>query len=139
MEVSAEWIRKSYSALNYAKIELHGCIERERGAMAVLKIREAALLATPGAIIGKNAETREAQLREGCKTEHDELEWSREARAKAQLAFDLAVMGVDELKLLIRLEEIELERDEYTHLSASPSPYPSGARPSWPGCVRKAA
>ena len=106
VEVSAERISQVYGRLNAAKTELFQLAEREMAAKEALKIKEAMLLATPGAIIGKNAETREAQLREGCPTERQELDLAREARAKAQLEFDLATMAVDELKLLIRWEEI---------------------------------
>ena len=104
-QVTAKRISEAYKGLGNARIELHGCIERELGAKSTLKIKEAQLLMS-GAIIGKNAEAREAQLREALGIEHLEEELAREARAKAQLSYELAAMAVDELKLLMRIDEL---------------------------------
>lgn len=104
-QVSAERIRQAYRGLGSAKIELFQLSERELAAKEALRRKEADLLMS-GAIIGKNAEARAAEIRNGSGIELLEMDLAREAKAKAQLAFDLAVMAVDELKLLIRLEEL---------------------------------
>ncbi len=57
-----------------AKRELHSSIERELDAKSLLKIKESKLLMS-GAIIGKNAEAREAQLREALGRQHLRRSW----------------------------------------------------------------
>jgi type II secretory pathway component PulC len=76
----------------------------ELEAKKILKIRESDLLLS-GAIIGKNAETRDAQLAEGCKEERARLEEIQAKKAKAQLQNDLAIMETDELQWQIRNDQ----------------------------------
>jgi hypothetical protein len=94
-------IKRAYEDLRTARIEMYGASEKDLAARTALKQKEAALLLS-GAIIGKNAETRDAQLEEGCKGELEAVEAARLEKAEAQLRMDLASMRVQELQWLIR-------------------------------------
>ena len=72
-----------------------------------LKKKESELMLS-GAIIGKNAETRDAQLKEGCKDEIASLEKAEYERRATQLSYELSQMTVESLKWLIRAEGKEL-------------------------------
>jgi len=109
-QVTAERISEVYRGLGNAKIDLHDCIEKELDAKTILKTKESALLMS-GAIIGKNAEARDAQLRGALAEEHQAAEQARIDRAEAQLTYDLEVMAVDELKLLMRIDEMAVHTD----------------------------
>ena len=96
-------IRRAFEDLRTARVEMHEASEKDLEARMGLKQKEAALLLS-GAIIGKNAETRDAQLMEGCKGELEAVEAVRVEKADAQLRSDLASMRVQELQWLIRSE-----------------------------------
>lgn len=99
-----ERISAAYDDLRTARIELAEITEKEIAAKDTLKRREAGLLLS-GAIIGKNAETRDAQLKEGCKMELEAVEAVRKEKVAVQLRQDLATMNVQELQWLIRSEQ----------------------------------
>jgi len=101
-----EQIQRAFDDLRTARIELHEVSEKDLAAREALKRREAHLLLS-GAIIGKNAETRDAQLKEGCKTELETVEVVRKKKADVQLRAELASMRVQELQWLIRIVRIE--------------------------------
>jgi len=104
-------IKRAYEDLRTGRIEMHEVSERELAARTALKQKEAALLLS-GAIIGKNAETRDAQLKEGCKEELEAVEAMRIEKANAQLRSDLASMQVQELQWLIRNDQVIADLDE---------------------------
>ena len=76
MDSREDQIRRAYEDLRTARVEMHEASEKDLAARTTLKTREAALLLS-GAIIGKNAETRDAQLKEGCKEELGAVEAAR--------------------------------------------------------------
>lgn len=99
-----ERIISAYEDLRTARIEMAEITEKEIAAKDALKHREADLLLS-GAIIGKNAETRDAQLKEGCKMELEAVEAVRKQKAEVQLRQDIAAMNVQELQWLVRSEQ----------------------------------
>ena len=99
-------IKAAFAALMAARQALYEGSEKELAAKAALKKREAALLLS-GAIIGKNAETRDAQLKEGCKMEISTLEGAEAEKRLLQCRHDLASIAVDEIRWRIRNELVE--------------------------------
>jgi hypothetical protein len=110
MEPREDQIKRAYEDLRTARIEMHEVSERDLVARTTLKQKEAALLLS-GAIIGKNAETRDAQLKEGCKEELVAVEAARLEKAEAQLRMDLAGIRVQELQWLIRNDQVTAVMD----------------------------
>ena len=103
-------IRRAFEDLRTARVEIHEASEKDLAARTTLKTREAALLLS-GAITGKNAETRDAQLKEGCKEELGAVEAARLEKAGAQLRMDLAIMRAQELQWLIRNDQATADLD----------------------------
>jgi hypothetical protein len=99
-----EQIQRAFEDMRDARIELHEISEADLAAREALKIREAELLLS-GAIIGKNAETRAAELKNGCKEELIQAEKKRALKVQVQLRMDLASMRVQELQWLIRNDQ----------------------------------
>ena len=110
MDSREDQITRAYEDLRTARVEMHEVSEKDLAARAALKQKEAALLLS-GAIIGKNAETRDAQLKEGCKGELEAVEAARLEKAEAQLRSDLASMRVQELQWLIRSDQATADLD----------------------------
>lgn len=104
----ADQIVRAYDDLRTARTELHEVSEAELAAREALKVRESDLLLS-GAIIGKNAETRAAELKNGCKEELAEVERMRALKGHVQLRADLAGMRVQELQWLIRNDQVLAE------------------------------
>ena len=109
-ETREDQIKRAYEDLRTARIEMHEVSERDLAARTALKQKEATLLLS-GAIIGKNAETRDAQLKEGCKGELEAAEIARLEKAEAQLRMDLAGIRVQELQWLIRNDQATADLD----------------------------
>ncbi len=109
-ETREDQIKRAYEDLRTARIEMHEASEKDLAARTTLKQKEAALLLS-GAIVGKNAETRDAQLKEGCKEELEAVEAARLEKADAQLRQDLASMRVQELQWLIRNDQATADLD----------------------------
>ncbi|MCK9571221.1 hypothetical protein M0R72_19890 [Candidatus Pacearchaeota archaeon] len=103
-----EQIQRAFKDLRTARTELHEVSEEDLKAREALKIREAGLMLS-GAIIGKNAETRAAELKNGCTMELAAVEAARVKKGEAQLRMDLASMRVQELQWLIRNEQAEID------------------------------
>lgn len=97
-------IKAAFAALMAARQALCEGSEKELAAKAALKKREAALLLS-GAIIGKNAETRDAQLKEACQMEIAALEGAEAEKRLLQCRFDLASMAVQEIEWQIRNDQ----------------------------------
>jgi len=97
-------IQRAFEDLRAARIGLHEVSEEELKAREALKIRESDLLLS-GAIIGKNAETRAAELKNGCKNELEAVEKMRALKGQVQLGADLASMRVQELQWLVRNDQ----------------------------------
>ncbi len=110
MEPREDQIRRAFEDLRTARVEMHEASEKDLEARMGLKQKEAALLLS-GAIIGKNAETRDAQLKEGCKGELEAAETTRLEKAEAQLRMDLAGIRVQELQWLIRNDQVTAVMD----------------------------
>ncbi|MCK9569575.1 hypothetical protein M0R72_11600 [Candidatus Pacearchaeota archaeon] len=104
--VNEKEIKAAFAALMAARQALYDGSEKELAAKAALKRREAALLLS-GAIIGKNAETRDAQLKEGCQMEIGVLDGAELEKRLLQCRFDLADMVVDEIRWRIRNDIVE--------------------------------
>lgn len=101
-------IKQTFSAFREARCNLYDASEKELEAKEYLKITECMLLLSDK-ITGKNAEIREAQMRDETLPDRKNLEAVRQEKAKAQLAFDLASMEVDELKWIIRATNGKVE------------------------------
>ena len=99
-------IKAAFAALMAARQALYEGSEREVTAKTALKKREAALLLS-GAIIGKNAETRDAQLKERCQMEIGTLEGAEIEKRLLQCRYDLASIVVDEIRWRIRNDIVE--------------------------------
>lgn len=99
--VKEEEIKAAFVALKTARQALYDSSEKELAARMALKRREASLLLS-GAIIGKNAETRDAQLKEGCQAEIVRLEGAETEKRLLQCRFDLANITVNEIQWQIR-------------------------------------
>ena len=110
MDSREDQIKRAYEDLRTARIEMHEVSERDLAARTALKQKEAALLLS-GVIVGKNAETRDAQLKEGCKEELEAVEAVRVEKADAQLRQDLASMRVQALQWLIRNDQATADLD----------------------------
>lgn len=100
-------IKAAFGLMQDARSALYLSEEDVLACKTALKRREASLLLS-GAIIGKNAETRDAQLKEGCKDEIVSLEKAEHERRATQLSYELSCMTVESLKWLIRAEGREL-------------------------------
>ena len=108
--VSEIEIKAAFAALAAARQALYDGSEKELAAKIALKKREAALLLS-GAIIGKNAETRDAQLKEGCKMEIATLEGAEAEKRLLQCRFDLANMAVQEIQWIVRNDQAIADLD----------------------------
>jgi hypothetical protein len=97
----------AFDALTAVRAMFHEASEAEYKSKAFLKEKETDLLMS-GAIIGKNAEARSAELAACTKTEIFDVEETRKAKMIAQLRFDLAQMQVDRLKWLVRCDTQEV-------------------------------
>lgn len=104
MPIPLAEIAQAFDQMKALRKSLYLAEEAVLACKMILKHREASLLLS-GAIIGKNAETRDAQLKEGCKDEIAALEKAESDRRATQLSYELACMTVDSLKWLIRAEE----------------------------------
>ena len=104
MEPREDQIKRAYEDLRTARVEMHEVSERDLVARTTLKQKEAALLLS-GAIIGKNAETRDAQLKEGCQAEIVRLEGAETEKRLLQCCFDLANITVNEIQWQIRNDQ----------------------------------
>ena len=118
MDSREDQIKRAYADLRTALIEARETSEKELAARSALKQREAALLLS-GAIIGKNAEPRDAQLKEGCKEELEAVEAVRVEKAEAQLRMDLASMRVQELQWLIRNDQATADLDARGYVAST--------------------
>lgn len=105
--IPPDQIEAAFHDMAIDRTRLYHAEEAELACKTALKRREASLLLS-GAIIGKNAETRDAQLKEGCKDEIVSLEKAEHERRATQLSYELSCMTVDGLKWLIRAEGKEL-------------------------------
>ncbi len=103
-------IEEAYRELRAARRHLHDISEVEFRTREILKRKEAELLLS-GAIIGKNTETRDAQLKEATKMECQHCEDMRKQKGWAQLRMDIAVMTVPELQLLVRNDQAIADLD----------------------------
>lgn len=103
MAIPPAQILVAFDAMKVNRTSLYHAEEAVLACKTALKRREASLLLS-GAIIGKNAETRDAQLKEGCKDEMAALEKAEYERRATQLSYELSCMSVDSLKWLIRAE-----------------------------------
>ena len=104
MTPSAGEIATAFDHQKAMKTRLYHVEEAALAARKALKTHEVELMMS-GAIIGKNAESRDAQLAAACQQERDVLEKAEAEKRSIQLAYDLASMTVDSLKWLIRAEE----------------------------------
>ena len=103
MPIQPAEIAQAFDQMKANRVSLYHCEEAVLACKTALKRREASLLLS-GSIIGKNAETRDAQLKEGCKDEIIALEKAEAEKRATQLSYELSCMTVDSLKWLIRAE-----------------------------------
>jgi len=81
--------------------------EAEIEAREGLKSSEMVLLAREGAITGKNAETRAAQLREMTAMEREALAKAEKAKRLAVYRLELALDARRNLESILKIEELE--------------------------------
>lgn len=98
-------IRVAYDLVYQGHTNLESATTLELKVRAELDGKKAELLAL-GVIDGKNAETREGQLRERLADHHAVLTQVQEQVAQARLNLTLAQLGVDRCKTLLRLYEV---------------------------------
>ncbi len=99
-------ITKAYQRQMIKRQVLYDRSEAELKAREILKRKETELMMS-GAIIGKNAEARDAQLREATKEEHAALDEAERQKRFAALELELARDAVDMLRDCLRCEELE--------------------------------
>lgn len=95
-------IRISYQQVYDATVSLELATRLELERRAELESKKAELLAL-GLIDGKNAETREGQLRERLASEYAELATTQAAVASLRTDLTLAQLAVDRCKTLLKL------------------------------------
>lgn len=115
--VKDEEIKAGFAALRAARQALYDGSEKELAARMALKRREASLLLS-GAIIGKNAETRDAQLKEGCQAEIAKLEAAETEKRLLQCRYDLANITVSEIQWQIRNDQAIADLSTRGYVSA---------------------
>jgi hypothetical protein len=103
--LTTEIITAAYHDLAYAKEALYNALETEIGAKEILEKAKNELLCMglEGPINGKNAEQREAQLRESTKVEYAGLKIAEANKRKAALDTDLSAMKCQEYKEILKL------------------------------------
>ena len=111
-----EQIRRAFEDLRTTRIELHEVSEEDLKVREALKTRESDLLLS-GAIIGKNAETRAAELQNGCKNELEAVEKMRARKGQIQLRMDLASMRVQELQWLVRNDQATADLFQISYIN----------------------
>ena len=89
------------------RLALLGANEAEIEAREDLKSSEMVLLAREGAITGKNAETRAAQLREMTAMERDALAKSEKEKRLAVYRLEIALDARRNLESILKIEELE--------------------------------
>ena len=99
-------IRYAYGLLSSATSEYHEATEQAIMARSALERAKLGGLAS-GAIEGKNAELREASARKQLAGLYAELETAEKEERSARLWLDLARLGVEEIRALLRLAEIQ--------------------------------
>lgn len=104
--ISAENIEEAYKNLEASKKDLFEANEKEIIAKEVLAIKKAELMMS-GCILGKNAESRDAQLSEATKVEYAELKIAEMEKRECALVFDLASNRVSLYRDLLKLISVE--------------------------------
>jgi hypothetical protein len=102
-----ELLNTAYDEKKAARLFLHTTSEIELKAKTILKEKETGLLLS-GAIIGKNAEARQAELANATKDELMACEKAREQKMEGMLRMELASMEVERLQWLIRADQNDL-------------------------------
>lgn len=98
-----ELIENAYNALEVAKTGLFDAIEEEIVRKEMLELAKAEALLMDGLINGKNAEIRDAQLREVTKIQFAELKIAEMHKREMALAFDRASNRVSMYRDLLKL------------------------------------
>ena len=88
-----------------ARAELFTAAEKAIYVNMKLEANKATELAS-GKIDGKNAETREAQLREKLADQYTELAIQQNAERAARYHYDVVLLDVDTVKTLLRIAEL---------------------------------
>lgn len=95
-------IKAAYMALKTASMSLHDAMRAETEARHQLELAQAEALLS-GAIDGKNAEIREAQLAQRMAPQADALRTCTEDVALRRLQLTVAQQDVDRIKTLLKL------------------------------------
>ena len=103
--IDADTINAAYKKLTAAQVEVHNATAGVLEAKEKLSARRAELLET-GEIDGKNAETREAQLKTRTEPEAHRVAAAECMAREAELRLRCAGLEVDRCKLLIKLMEV---------------------------------
>lgn len=105
MIVTAEQINAAYEKLTAAHIEVHNTTGGVLDAKEALAARRAELLDS-GEIDGKNAETREAQLKTRTEAETRRVAAAEGMAREAELRLRVAGLAVERCKTLLKLMEV---------------------------------
>lgn len=103
--IDADQINAAYDWQKAAIQNLADCTALELNVRTLVEEKKAELLSL-GVIDGKNAETREGQLRERLSAEHRQLADVQGEVAKARTGLSVAQLEVERCKTLLKLLEI---------------------------------
>ena len=98
-------INLAYQYISDARKGVHDAIKAETEAKSALESDRKTLIIN--GIAGKNAEEREANLRDALSERYTALETAAAVTASERLSYDLASFEVDRIKLTIRALELE--------------------------------
>ncbi len=105
MNLTADAVRKTYAGLRRAKVVAYNAAEEERYCRTMLEAQRAdAILGSR--ITGKNEAEREACARQVLSEHYTNLCDASEAAFEAKHHVELAALAVEELRVLLRLEEL---------------------------------
>ena len=103
-----DMITLAYQYISDAREGVHAAIKAETEAKSALESDRKTLIIN--GIAGKNAEEREANLRDALSERYAELEIAAAFTASERLSYDLAALEVDRIKLTIRALELERQK-----------------------------
>lgn len=103
--IDADQINAAYDRLNRATYNMADATELEAAQRAALEAKKAELLAM-GVIDGKNAETREGQLRERLAEDYEFVAKVQVEVAKARTNLTACQIDVERCKTLLKLLEV---------------------------------
>lgn len=132
MNLTADAVRKTYAGLRRAKVAAYNTAEEERYCRTMLEAQRADAILN-NRITGKNEGERDACARQVLAEHFANLSDATEAAFEAKHHVELAALAVEELRVLLRLEELAAytqagasARHDVTVLTANPPSHNGG-------------